>query len=76
MQVLLVAQAELQDLGGVEPLQAQAAGGRLAAQHSWGGIRPAGLTLELETEGCEGAAETHPVTAGNLTQHGATAASI
>lgn len=34
VQVVLVAGAELQDLGGVQPLQTHAAGGRLAAQHS------------------------------------------
>lgn len=36
MEVVLVSDAELQDLGGVQPFQTHTAGRRLATQHSCG----------------------------------------
>lgn len=45
VEVVLVPDAELQDLSGVQPLQVHAAGGRLATQHSCGGGAPSSLGL-------------------------------
>lgn len=40
VEVVLVSDAELQNLSGVQPFQIHAAGRRLAAQHSWGEAEP------------------------------------